>query len=68
MCERVSNITPVPKSGSANSCPSDYRPITITSVLSKVYGNLLAKHRNNFAKKRNLFPNLQFGFCKGLGT
>ena len=28
MCWRVGNITPVPKSGSANSCPSDYRPIT----------------------------------------
>ena len=30
MCWKVGNITPVPKSGSANSCPSDYRPITIT--------------------------------------
>ena len=30
MCWRVGNITLVPKSGSANSCPSDYRPITIT--------------------------------------
>ena len=33
MCWRVGNITPVPKSGSANSCPSDYRPITITPVV-----------------------------------
>ena len=30
MCWRAGNITPVPKSSSANSCPSDYRPITIT--------------------------------------
>ena len=35
MCWRVGNITPVPKSGSANSCPSDYCPITITLVLSE---------------------------------
>ena len=41
MCWRVGNITPVPKSGSANSCPSDYRPITITPVLSKVFERLL---------------------------
>ena len=34
MCWRVGNSTPVPKSGSANSCPFDYRPITITPVLS----------------------------------
>ena len=68
MCWRVGNITPVPKSGSANSCPSDYRPIIITPVLSKVFEHLLAKRLNNFAEKRNLFPNLQFGFRKGLGT
>ena len=68
MCWRVGNITPVPKSGSANSCPSDYRLITITPVLPKVFKRLLAKRLNNFAEKRNLFPNLQFGFCKGLGT
>ena len=67
MCWRVGNITPVPKSGGANSCPSDYRPITITPVLSKVFERLLAKRLNNFAKK-NLFPHLQFGFRKGLGT
>ena len=68
MCWRVGNVTPVPKSGSANSCPSDYRPITITPVLSKVFERLLAKRLNNFAEKKNLFPNLQFGFRKGLGT
>ena len=27
----------------------------------------MAVHLNNFAEK-NLFPSLQFGFCKGLGT
>ena len=51
MCWRVGNITPVPKSGSVNSCPSDYRPITITPVLSKVFECLLAKRLNNFAEK-----------------
>ena len=55
------------KSGRANSCPSDCRPVTITPVLFKVFEHLLAKLLNNFAEKNN-FPNLQFGFCKGLGT
>ena len=68
MCWRAGNITPVPKSGSANSCPSDYRLITITLVLSKVFECLLAKRLNHFAEKKNLFPHLQFGFCKGLGN
>ena len=68
MCWRVGNITPVPKSGSANSCHSDYCPITITPVLSKVFERLLDKRLNHFTEKKNLFPHLQFGFCKGLGT
>ena len=68
MCWRVGNIILVPTSGSVNSCPSDYRPITITPLLSKAFERLLAKRLNNFAEKKNLFPNLQFGFRKGLGT
>ena len=67
MCWRVGNITPVSKSGCTNSCPSDYRPITITPVLSKVFERLLAKLLNGFAEKKDLFPHLQFGFRKGLG-
>ena len=64
MCWSVGNITPV---RNANSCPSDYCPITITPVLSKVFELLLVKHLNNFAEKKSLFPHLQFGFHKGLG-
>ena len=29
---------------------------------------MFAKRLNNFSEKKNLFPHLQFGFCKGLGT
>ena len=43
-------------------------PLTITPVLSKVFERMLAKCLNNFAEKKNLFPNLQFGFRKGLGA
>ena len=66
-CWRVGNITPLSKCGSSSSCPSDYRPITITPVLSKVYERLLARRLNAFAENK-LFPSLQFGFRKGLGT
>ena len=47
-------------------------PLTIilllSPVLSKVFERLLAKRLNHFAEKKNLFPNLQFGFRKGHGT
>ena len=54
MCWRMGNITLISKSGCANSCPSDYRPISITPTCLK-----LAKRLNNFAererkKKKNL--------------
>ena len=63
-----SHITPVPKGSGAGSCPSEYRPISITPVLSKVFERLLAKHLYAYAESNNLFPNLQLGFRKGLGT
>ena len=28
----------------------------------------MAKHLNAYAETNDLFPSLQFGFCKGLGT
>ena len=42
ICWRVDDITPVSKSGSTNSCPSDYHPVTITFFLSKVFKQLFS--------------------------
>ena len=67
-CWRIGDITPLCKCGSGSSCPSDYRPISITPILSKVFERLLAKRLNAFAESNHLFPNLQFGFRKGLGA
>ena len=61
-------MTPVPKAGNADTCPSNYRPISITPVLSKVFERLLAKRLSTYAESNNFFPNLQFGFRKGLGA
>ena len=67
-CWRTGHISPVPKGNSASSAPSDYRPISITPVLSKVFERLLSKRLYAYAESNNLFPNLQFGFRKGLGA
>ena len=37
ICWRTGHITPVPKGSSAGSCPSEYQPISITPVPSKVF-------------------------------
>ena len=52
----------------------DHAPLNIdlyllyTPVLSKVFERLLAKRLYAYAESNNLFPNLEFGFRKGLGT
>ena len=68
LCWRRTNITSTFKSATAGSCPSDYRPISITPILSKIFERLLAKCLNAFAEVNNLFPNQQFGFREGLGA
>ena len=64
-CWRIGNVTPLSKSVSGSSSPTDYRPISLTPVLSKVFERLLAKRLNKYAKSNHLVPNLQFDFRKG---
>ena len=61
-------MTPFSKLGTATSSPSDYRPISITSILLKVFERLLAKRLMEYAEKNNLFPSRQFAYRKGLST
>ena len=68
LCWRNANVTPIPKGVSATPLPQEYRPISITRILSKVFERLLAKRLMNFFEKHNLLPSSQFGFRKGLGT
>ena len=65
---RTANITPTSKSVTAGPCTSDYRPISITPILSKLFERLLAKRLNAYAESNHLFPSQQFGFRKGLGA
>ena len=65
---RSGNIAPLPKGVSASSDPSDYRPITITPVLSKIFEKLLYKRLSKYVENNKMLPNLQFGFRKGRGT
>jgi len=60
-------VTPVPKS-SNSPFAKDYRPISITPVLSKVYEKLVASRLNRFIESTGVLPNSQYGFRKGLGT
>ena len=65
---RSANVTPIPKGGTPSQSPLDYRPISITPVLSKVYEKLLSRKLHKFVADNNLLPKTQFGFRKGVGT
>ena len=66
-CWRVAHVTPVPN-GSNSSFVSDYRPISITPVLSKVYEKLGASRLSRYLERAGILPDSQYGFRKGLGT
>ena len=65
-CWRSGNITPIPKGLTSSPSPNDYRPISITPILSKIFERLLAKRLALYLKP--YLPETQFGFRKGLGT
>ena len=64
---RNANITPIPK-GPLSSNPSDYRPISITPVLSKVFEKLIACRLSKYLETSGLISSQQFAYRKGLGT
>lgn len=68
LCWRKANITPIPKGASASSSPSEYRPISITPILSKIYERLLTRRLVSYCNLHDVIPPSQFGFRKGLGT
>ena len=67
LCWRVAHVTPVPKSPNSPFV-KEYRPISITPILSKVYEKLVASRLGRFFESAGVLPNNQYGFRKGLGT
>ena len=64
----TANITQIPKGASPSQFSLDYRPISITSIISKVYEKLFSQRLYKFVDSIKVLPNTQFGFRKGLGT
>ena len=66
-CWRQANVTPIPK-GPPSSSVENYRAISITSVLSKVFGRLVSVRLGRFMVCSGVLPTSQFAYQKGLGT
>ena len=66
-CWRQANVTPIPK-GPSSSSVENYRSISITPVLSKVFERLVAVRLGRFMEHCVMLPTTQFAYRKGLGT
>lgn len=62
---KLGKIIPVPKKGPASS-PNNYRPISITSVCSKLMEHVIYSHVIKFLNSVKFFHPSQHGFQKGL--
>ena len=60
-------VQPVPKKGDRSN-PSNYRPITLTSAITKVFESLLNSHFIKHLESNNLFSDHQYGFRKARST
>ena len=67
VCRRVSNVTPIPM-GPHSSSASNYRPISLTPILSKVFERLVSVRPGRFMECGGVLPSTQFAYRKGLGT
>ena len=67
VCWKVANVTPIPK-GPPSSSTSNYRPISLTPILSKVFERLVSVRLGHFMEGRSVLPTTLFAYRKDLGT
>ena len=66
-CCREANITSIPK-GATSSVVTEYMPISITPVLSKVYEKVISCRMISHLIQKVVFPGCQFAYRSGRGT
>jgi len=67
ICWKHSLVQPVPKKGD-HSNPSNYRPIALTCIISKVFESLLNSHFLEHLKSHDLLSDRQYGFRQRRST
>jgi hypothetical protein len=63
-CLKVGRITPIHKGGPRTQ-PKNYRPVTLTSHIIKVFEKVLVKRITQYFDDNNLFNDSQHGFRRG---
>ena len=65
---KAAEIKAIYKKKGAKSNPSNYRPVSLTSVVSKLMEKVIKAQLNNHLKINNLLANEQYGFVSGRST
>lgn len=66
-CLKMCKVVPIFKGGDALS-PSNYRPISILHIFSKMLEKLIHEQIYSYLETNNIFSNCQFGFRRNKGT
>lgn len=66
-CLKISKTIPLFKKGDVND-PSNFRPISLVPIFSKVFEKIISNQIINFFNVNNLFARCQFGFRKNKST
>lgn len=61
-------IIPILKEGKSSTSPGSYRPIALTSCISKILERMVNRRLVWFLETKGLLPRFQCGFRKGRGT
>ena len=61
---KCAHVTPIHKKGGRNVV-SNYRPVSLTSIFSKMMESLIKDHIMNYLTRYNLISPYQFGFTPG---
>ena len=67
-CWKVSSVVPVFKNGGDRSKPRDYRPVSLLSVVSKVFERLINNTLMKHLEDTGLFSDFQYGFRSSRST
>ena len=65
---KISHVTPIYKGKGSPHDTLNYRPISLTSIVSKIMEKILFKHLFNYMKFNNLLTKYQSGFQPGDST
>jgi len=64
---KLGHVTAVYKKRNKDD-PSNYRPISLTSIISKLMESIIRNHITEFFFQNSYFSNKQYGFIKGRST